>query len=66
MDQVKKMMDYYFGNLDYRRVIWSIGRDLLVPEQNGQPVNALAKAYVEVDGNVHKDWKRLLTYKELN
>jgi hypothetical protein len=42
---------YYFGNLDERRVTWSVGRDLaLSPKPAAGPVNALPKAYVEVDG----------------
>ena len=61
-------VDYYFGNLDERRMVWSIGRDLiLTPKQDGEPVNAMAKAYVEVDGKVHPEgagWVRKLTYRE--
>jgi transglutaminase-like putative cysteine protease len=59
-------VNWYFGNLDARRVTWSVGRDLtLSPKQDGGPVNALAKAYVEVDGKVHPEttgWVRKLTY----
>jgi transglutaminase-like putative cysteine protease len=62
-------IDYYFGNLDERRVTWSIGRDLILsPRQDGEPVNALPKAYVEIDGKVHpegKGWVRKLTYREV-
>lgn len=61
-------VDYYFGNIEERRVVWSVGRDLtLSPKQDGGPVNALAKAYAEVDGKVHPEkdgWVRKLTYKE--
>jgi transglutaminase-like putative cysteine protease len=61
--------DYYFGNLDERRMVWSIGRDLILnPPQDGEPVNALAKAYVEIDGKLHPEgasgWVRKLTYRE--
>jgi hypothetical protein len=69
-----KMVEYYFGNIDERRVVWSTGRDLtLEPKQAGGPVNALAKAYVEVDGAVYGEksadgktvqWARKLTYTE--
>jgi transglutaminase-like putative cysteine protease len=63
------MIDYYFGNLDERRVTWSRGRDLiLTPPQAGGPINALAKAYVEVDGKEHPEqsgWTRKLTYHEV-
>ncbi len=60
---------YYFGNLDARRVTWSRGRDLtLRPPQDGGPVNAMAKAYVEVDGKPlpeKEGWVRALTYREV-
>jgi transglutaminase-like putative cysteine protease len=58
-------VEYYFGSLDERRVVWSSGRDLMMePPQEDGPVNALAKAHVEVDGKVFPDWKRVLTYDE--
>jgi transglutaminase-like putative cysteine protease len=60
------MVDYYFGNLDERRVVWSIGRDLrLDPPQEDGPVNALHKLYVEVDGKQSTEWTRQLTYREI-
>jgi transglutaminase-like putative cysteine protease len=61
---------YYFGNLDERRVVWSRNRDLIFnPRQDGEPVNALPKAYVEVDGKEHpetKGWVRKLTYRQVD
>jgi Transglutaminase-like superfamily len=61
-------VEYYFGNLDERRMVWSIGRDLILsPKQEGEPVNAMAKAYVEIDGKMHPEgtgWVRKLTYRE--
>ena len=61
-----EMVDYYFGNLDERRVVWSVGRDLIMsPAQDAGPVNALAKMYVEVDGKVYDEWSRQFTYKEV-
>ena len=61
-------VEYYFGNLDERRIVWSIGRDLILsPKQDGEPINAMAKAHVEVDGTVHPEgtgWVRKLTYRE--
>ncbi len=64
----KAMVEYYFGNIEERRVTWSRGRDLtLSPRQEGGPVNAMAKAYVEIDGKVGAEktaWARKLTFKE--
>ena len=57
---------YYFGNLDERRVAWTIGRDLtLAPQQAGGPVNSLPKAYVEVNGKPYTNWTRKFTYRSL-
>ena len=59
-------VDYYFGNLDERRVAWSTGRDLILqPPQEDGPVNALVKIYVEVDGKQSTDWTRRFTYSEV-
>lgn len=61
-------VNYFFGNLDERRVVWSHNRDLnMNPKQDGEAVNALPKAYIEVDGKVLPEtsgWVRKLTYKE--
>lgn len=63
------MVDYYFGNLEERRVLWSVGRDLeLEPAPAVGKLNALAKAYVEIDGKPAAEkeaWTRKLTYHEL-
>lgn len=65
----ERMVNWYFGNIDNRRVNWSTGRDLMLdPKQDQGPVNALPKAYVEVDGQIGKEkeaWTRKLTYKEV-
>ncbi len=62
-------VDYYFGNLDERRVTWSRGRDLvLAPKQASGPVSALPKAHVEVDGKPGGEktvWNRKLTFKQM-
>jgi transglutaminase-like putative cysteine protease len=61
-----KMVDYYFGNIDERRVVWSHGRDLtLDPAPSAGPINAMAKAYVEIDGKPSDGYKRKLTFKEI-
>jgi hypothetical protein len=58
-------VDYYFGNLDERRVVWSVGRDLVMqPPQEDGPVNSLSKIYVEVDGRQSTAWTRVFTYRE--
>jgi hypothetical protein len=70
----EKMVEYYFGNIDERRVVWSSGRDLtLDPAAAAGKVNALPKAYVEVDGKPYGEktadgkvqWARKFSYREL-
>jgi len=62
----RSKVDYYFGNIDERRVVWSMGRDLVFePPQDAGPANALPKAYVEIDGKQSSDWTREFTYKEV-
>ena len=59
-------VDYYFGNLEARRVTWSLGRDLAMePKQSGGPVNANPKGYVEVDGKEYTQWERKMTFEEV-
>ena len=62
-------VDYYFGNLDARRVTWNRGRDLqLDPSPRAGAINALPKAHVEFDGVPVKEgqgWTRKLTFKEI-
>ena len=46
-----QMVEYYFGNLTEDRVTFTIGRDLmLVPRQDGPPLNFFVYPYVEVAG----------------
>ncbi len=62
----QRYVDYYFGNLDSRRVAWTQGRDLqLEPHQQQGPVNAIAKGYVEIDGAEFTAFVRKMTYREL-
>lgn len=58
-----KSVDYYFGNLDERRVFWHEGRDLELGQADG-PINFLPWYYAEVDGKKAGIGKRKLTFKE--
>ena len=64
-----RLVDYYFGNLDSRRVTWNRGRDLeLSPTPAAGPINALPKAHIEVDGKPlaeKESWTRLLSFREV-
>lgn len=63
------LVDYYFGNLEERRVTWNVGRDILLdpPPAQGR-LNAVPKAFVEIDGKAVGEkagWTRKLTFREL-
>lgn len=61
------LVDYYFGNLDPRRVTWSLGRDLaLEPRQSAGPVNANPKGYVEIDDAPFGGFTRKMTYRQVH
>jgi transglutaminase-like putative cysteine protease len=61
--------DYFFGHLDENRVTFTTGRDLvLVPKQDGPPVNFLIYPYVEVDGKPYAadNVKRQFKYQDVD
>lgn len=65
-DKHPERLDYYFGNLDERRVLFTRGRDLrLLPPQKGEPVNYLIYPYVEVDGRSHEEVETRISYRQL-
>jgi transglutaminase-like putative cysteine protease len=62
------LRDYYFGNLTADRVTFTVGRDLvLVPKQDGPPLNFFIYPYVEVDGKPYPSDKvqRKLLFRDL-
>lgn len=62
--------EFYFGNLETRRVVFTKGRDInLVPRQaNSEPLDYLGLAYAEIDGKaLGKDqMARKLSYDLVN
>lgn len=60
----EELVNYYFGNIDERRVVWHRGRDLVMkdPRQRGAPLLWNPKAYVEIDGKPGKVGRKL-TYR---
>ncbi len=55
-DKHPEMKEYYFGNLSENRVAFTTGRDIvLVPPQDGDPLNFFVYPCIEVDG---KPWPK--------
>lgn len=55
---------YFFGRLDDNRIAFSLGRDLVLPDQQGPPLNFFVYPYVEVDGKPWSDVKRVITVED--
>lgn len=66
-DKHPELTEYYFGNHDRNRILFSTGRDIsLTPAPHkGEPLNFLIDPYVEVDGKTHTNIKLLAMYKDL-
>lgn len=65
-DKHPHLADYFFGRLHARRVHFTTGRDLvLVPPQEGPPLNFFIYPYVEVDGQVHEGCETVLRFDAL-
>lgn len=56
--------DYYFGAHDANRVLFSVGRDLVLPGMVGDPLNFFIDPYAEVDGRPVTPIQRRLTYTQ--
>lgn len=58
--------DFYFGGLDDRRIRFAEGRDLdMTPKQAGPRVNLMIVAHVEVDGQAHNEFQRVVRFDEV-
>jgi transglutaminase-like putative cysteine protease len=58
--------NYYFGNLDERRVSLSYGRDILLhPPQEASRLPFFVRMYCEIDGKPHDMAERRLRYWEI-
>jgi transglutaminase-like putative cysteine protease len=56
-----ELVDYYYGNLEERRVVWHEGRDLELGAKAG-PVNFLPWSYIEIDGEPAPGAARKFTF----
>jgi len=59
--------EYFFGGNDENRVLFSIGRDIVLrPQQQSTPLNYFIYPYVEADGKPLTAVKKELYFKDLN
>ena len=62
-DRHPEKAEFFFGHLDPDRVLFSRGRDVVLPGMKGKPLNYLpSSAYVEIDGVAHTGVTRTITY----
>ena len=54
--------NFYFGNLDGNRIEMSAGRDLKLPQMQGEPLNYLIGAYAELDGKPYSGIASAVTF----
>lgn len=54
--------EYYFGAHDANRVLFSVGRDLVLPGMAGDPLNFFIDPYAEVNGSPISTVQRRLFY----
>jgi transglutaminase-like putative cysteine protease len=58
--------DFYFGNLDPDRVMFTMGRDLrLGPPQQGEPLNYFVYSYAELDGEAYSGMQNQFSFQDL-
>ncbi len=55
--------NFLFGNLDFNRVEFSIGRDLVLKGQSGPPLNYFIAPYVEIDDQPWADTSMSVEYR---
>lgn len=66
-DKNPALSEYFFGRLHARRVHFTTGRDLvLVPKQDGPPLNYFIYPYVEIDRKVHAGIDQQFSFDSLS
>ena len=65
-DKRPEKNDYFFGTLDENRLVFSLGRDLILnPPQKGPPINFFIYPYAEVDGTPWDQVEYRFSYRDL-
>lgn len=65
-DKHPERAEYFFGNVDENRIVFTLGRDLILPPgQKGPPINFFVYPHVEVDGEVWDKVERRFSFRDL-
>ena len=65
-DKNPMLSNYFFGQLNARRVHFTTGRDLVLkPPQDGPPLNYFIYPYVEIDTQVHENVDKSFSFDSL-
>ncbi|MFT7643328.1 MAG: transglutaminase-like putative cysteine protease, partial [Pirellulaceae bacterium] len=65
-DKHAELTEYYFGNLTADRVAFTRGRDLVLkPASAVKSINFLVYPHIEVDGKVHKSFRKGFRYEDI-
>jgi transglutaminase-like putative cysteine protease len=57
------LRDYFFGAHDANRVLFTVGRDLVLPGMAGEPLNYFIYPYAEVDGVAYPGVSKRFTFR---
>ena len=57
------LRDYFFGAHDQNRVLFTVGRNLVLPGMQGEPLNYFVYPYAEVDGIAYPGVTRRFAYR---
>lgn len=57
--------EIFFGGLDENRIEFTRGRDIKLPQSNSDPLNYSLFPHVEIDGAIHTDGSRNVSFSEI-
>lgn len=60
-----EMREYFFGAHDENRVLLTVGRDLVLPDMEDDPLNFFVYPYAEVDGHAFDGVERRFSYRDV-
>ncbi len=58
--------EFFFGGLDADRIAFTTGRDIVLRDAAGEPLNYFIYPYVEVDGTEHPFVESRFSFREVD